>query len=76
MTQPSPSPNSFMQQDEKKASRTRSPRGKKSPVVECLDGPCKDYLKLQDQEWLQIWEKCSYAQRQVDEKPSKRSKKE
>ena len=28
MTQPDPSPNSFMQQDEKKASRTRSPTGK------------------------------------------------
>ena len=28
---------SFMQQSERKSSRTRSPRGK-SPVVECLDG--------------------------------------
>ena len=28
MTQPNPSPNSFMQQDEKKASKTRSPRGR------------------------------------------------
>ena len=28
MTQPNASPNSFMQQDERKASRTRSPRGK------------------------------------------------
>ena len=26
-------------------------------------------------EWMQIWEKCSYAHRQVEEKPSKRSKK-
>ena len=32
-------------------------------------------LVLQDQEWLQIWEKCSYAHRQVEEQPSKRSKK-
>ena len=32
-------------------------------------------LVLQDQEWLQIWETCSYAHRQVDEQPSKRSKK-
>ena len=32
-----PSPNSFMQQNERKSSRTRSSRGK-SPVVECLDG--------------------------------------
>ena len=30
-TQPNPSPNSFMQQDEKKASKTRSPRGR-SPM--------------------------------------------
>ena len=37
MTQPNPSPNSFMQQNERNASRTRSPRGK-VPVVECLDG--------------------------------------
>ena len=28
MTQSNPSPNSFMQQDEKKASRTQSPRGR------------------------------------------------
>ena len=32
-------------------------------------------LVPQDQEWLQIWEKCSYAHRQVDEQPSKRAKK-
>ena len=32
-------------------------------------------LVLQDQEWLQIWGKCSYAHRQVDEQPGKRSKK-
>ena len=31
-------------------------------------------LVLQDEEWLQIWGKCSYAHRQVDEHPSKRSK--
>ena len=28
-------------------------------------------LVLQVQEWLQTWEKCSYAHRQVDEQPSK-----
>ena len=39
-----PSPNSFMQQDEKKASRTRSPRGK-SPSGRMSRWPCKDYLK-------------------------------
>ena len=39
MTQPNPSPNSFMQQDEKKASKTRSPSGR------MFRWPCKDYLK-------------------------------
>ena len=37
VTPSNPSPNSFMQQNERKSSRTRSPRGK-SPVVECLGG--------------------------------------
>ena len=37
VTPSNPSPNSFMQQNERKSSRTRSPRGK-VPVVECLDG--------------------------------------
>ena len=32
-------------------------------------------LVLQDQEWMPVWEKCSYAHRQVDEQPSERSKK-
>ena len=32
-------------------------------------------LALQDQEWLSVWEKCSYAHRQVDEQSTKRSKK-
>ena len=32
-----PSPNSFMRQNERKPSRTRSPRGK-APAVECRDG--------------------------------------
>ena len=31
-------------------------------------------LVLQDQEWLSVWEKCSFAHRQVDEQPTKRSK--
>ena len=37
MTQSNPSPNSFMQQNERNASRTRVPEAK-VPVVECLDG--------------------------------------
>ena len=44
MTQPNPSPNSFMQQSERKASRTRSPKGK-SPSGRMSRWPCKDYLK-------------------------------
>ena len=32
-------------------------------------------LVLQDQQWLSVWEKCSFAHRQVDEQPTKRSKK-
>ena len=39
-TEPNPSPSSSTRQNERKASRTRSPRGK-SPVVECLDGPAR-----------------------------------
>ena len=31
-------------------------------------------LVQQDQEWLSVWEKCSFAHRQVDEQPTKRSK--
>ena len=49
MTQPNPSPNSFMQQNEKKASRTWSTRGKspsgKNVSIALQGWPCKDYLK-------------------------------
>ena len=44
VTQPNPSPRSFMQQDERNASKTRSPRGK-SPSGRLSRWPCKDYLK-------------------------------
>ena len=44
VTQPNPSPSSFMQQNERKASRTRSPRGK-SHSGRMSRWPCKDYLK-------------------------------
>ena len=92
MTQPNPSLNSFMQQNERKTSRTRSPRGK-SPSGRMSRWPCKDYLKgtctnsfcekWHDPECLlyktksscRFGEKCSYAHRQVDEQPTKRSKK-
>ena len=92
MTQPNPSLNSFMQQNERKASKTRSTRGR-SPSGRMSRWPCKDYLKgtcnnsfcerWQPPEYLfyktksgcRFAEKCSYAHRQVDEQPTKRSKK-
>ena len=44
LTQPNPSPSSFMQQNERYASRTRSPRGK-TPSGRMSRWPCKDYLR-------------------------------
>ena len=44
MTQSNTSPNSFMQQNARKTSRTRSPRGR-SPSGRMSRWPCKDYLK-------------------------------
>ena len=87
-----PSPNSFMQQNERNASRTRSPKGK-SPSDRMSRWPCKDYLKgTCINSFCEKWHlpeclfyrtkcgcrfgaKCSYAHRQVDEQPTKRSKK-
>ena len=51
------------------------------PVEKSFDFPARitskelaPILVLQVREWMQIWEKCSYAHRQVEEQPSKRSK--
>ena len=44
VTPSNPSPNSFMQQNERKSSRTRSPRGK-SPSGRTSRWPCKDNLR-------------------------------
>ena len=92
MTQSNTSPNSFMQQNERKASRTRSPRGR-SPSNRMYRWLCKDYLKgTCNNSFCEKWhppeclfyktksgcrfgEKCSFSHRQVDEQPSKRSKK-
>ena len=86
-----PSPNSFMRQNERKSSRTRSPRGK-SPSGRPSRWPCKDYLRgTCNNSFCEKWhppeclfyktksgcrfvEKCSFAHRQVDEQPTKRSK--
>ena len=90
-TQQNPSPSSFMRQNERNASRTRSPRGR-SPSGRMSRWPCKDYLKgTCNNSFCERWHppeclfyktksgyrfgiKCSYAHRQVDEQPSKRSK--
>ena len=86
-----PSPNSFMRQNERKPSRTRSPRGK-SPSGKMSRWPCRDYLRgTCNNSFCEKWhppeclyyktksgcrfgEKCSFAHRQVDEQPTKRSK--
>ena len=81
-----PSPNSFMQQNERKSSRTRSPREARVPVVERLDGLARitsfcekwhlpECLFYKTKSGCRFGEKCSYAHRQVDEQPTKRSKK-
>ena len=44
MTQSNTSPNLFMQQNERNASRTRSPRGR-SPSGRMSRWPCKDYVR-------------------------------
>ena len=87
-----PSPNFFMHQSEREASRTRRPRGK-SPSGRMSRCPCKDYFRgTCNNSFCERWhppeclfykiksgcrfgEKCSYAHRQVDEQPTKRSKK-
>ena len=86
-----PSPNSFMQQSERKPSRTRSPKGK-SPSGRMSRWPCKDYLRgTCNNTFSEKWhppeclyyktksgclfgERCSFAHRQVDAQPKKRSK--
>ena len=82
-TQPNPSPNSFMQQDEKKASRTRSPRGK-SFSGKMFRLPCKDYFKgTCTNSFCEKWHppECLFyksesgSHRLVEEQPSKGSKK-
>ena len=92
VTPSNPSPNSFMQLNERKSSRTRSPR-RRSPSGRMSRWPCKDYLKgtfinsfckkwhppeclfYKTKSGCRFGEKCSFAHRQVDEQPTKRSKK-
>ena len=87
-TQPNPSPRSSTRQNEKNASRTRSPRGKKAQAEECLDCRASSTSKeLAPNPFCEKWHppecvfhksengKCSHAHPQVDKQPSKRSKK-
>ena len=92
LTQSNPSSSSFMQQNERKSSRTRSPRGR-SLSGRMSRWPCKDYFKgtctspfcekwhppeclfYKTENGCRFWDRCSYAHRQVDEQPSKRSQK-
>ena len=90
--QPNPSPRSSTPQNERNASKTRSPRGK-SPSGRMARLPCKPYLKgtctnpfcekwhppeclfYKSENGCRFGEKYSYAHRQVEEQPSKKSKK-
>ena len=90
-TQPNPSPSSSTRQNERNASRTKSPRG--SPSGRMSRWPCKDYLKgtctnsfcekwhppeckfYKSKSGCRFGEKCSHAHRQVEEQTCKRSKK-
>ena len=80
-----------MRQNERKPSRTRSPRGK-GPSGRMSRWPCKNYLRgtcnnsfcgkwhspeclyYKTKSGCRFGEKCSFAHRQVDEQPTKRSK--
>ena len=77
MTQPTPSPSSSTRQNERNTPRTRTPRGK-SPNGTMFRLPRKDHLKgtrllHKSENGRGFGEKCSYAHRQFDEQPSKRS---
>ena len=88
VTPSNPSPNSFMRQNERNASKIRSLRGR-SPSGRMSRLPCKDFegtcttpfcgkwhppecLFYKSESGCRFGEKCSYAHRQVEEQPSKR----
>ena len=90
-TQPNPSPRSSTRQRVRNAPRTRSPRSRspsgRMPRLPCKDylkGSCTNSffewhfpvcLFYKTKSGCRFGEKCSYAHRQVDEQPTKRSKK-
>ena len=80
-TTSNPSPNSFRQQNERKSSRTRSPRGKSqwNNRGTCNNSFCEKWhppecLFYKNKSGCRFGEKCSFAHRQVDAQPTKRSK--
>ena len=75
MTQSNTSPNSFMQQNEREASRTRSPRGRSPSGRMSRWWHPPECLFYKTKSGCRFGEKCSYAHRQVDEQPTKRSTK-
>ena len=86
LTQPNPSQSSFMRQNERNASRTRSPCGRMSrwPCKDYLKGTCINsfcekchppvYLFHKSENGCRFGEKCSYFHHQVEEQPSRRTK--
>ena len=89
-TQPNPSPGSSTQQNVKNASRTRSPRGRSpsgkmararitskelAPLHSVKNDILRSACSTSPKNGCKFGEKCSYAHRQVDEQPSKKSKK-
>ena len=84
LTQPNSSPSSFMRQDERKTSRTRSPKGKSldflariaskelAPIHSVKNGILQNACSTSRRMDADLGEKCSYAHRQVDEQPSKK----
>ena len=88
LTQPNLSPSSFMRQNDRTRSpRGKSPSGRMSrwPCKEYLKGTCinsycekwhpPECIFYKTKSGCRFVEKCSYAHRQVDEQPTKRSKK-
>ena len=86
VTPSNPSPNSFMQQNERKSSRTRSPSGRSHDGLAritleelAITSFCEKWhppecLFYKTKSGCRFGEKCAFAHRQVDEQPTKRSK--
>ena len=90
VTPSNPSPNSFMRKNERNASRTRSPRGRSpsgsldglaritlkelAPIHSVKRWHPPECLFYKTKSGCRFGEKCSFAHRQVDEQPTKRSK--